>query len=142
MNKKEKRSKRLEVRMTPSEKALFDNTRNGQSGADFILRLMELEENLGLDEYEKDGDLGRLTIFYPNVEGNTQEVDIDFMDVRVIYGIRVSFDFDRNGWVIKQHVDYSMDEWEETDFIDNMDHPETLKFLNKKGDCNCRKCQP
>lgn len=39
---------------------------------------------------------------YPRIETHPNAIEIDLMDVRASDGIRVEYDFSRDGWVIKQ----------------------------------------
>ena len=55
----------------------------------------------------------------PGAPGNAKEIEIGLMHVRATDGLRVSYDLERNGWVIKQqrpHDDYRDEdgEWVET----------------------------
>jgi hypothetical protein len=75
----------------------------------------------------------RVELHYPRVEGNKDCVIIDLTDVRASDGIRIHYDFKRDGWVICQPrysqvpvyksdgktVDYYMEkeEWIETAFV-------------------------
>ena len=62
---------------------------------------------------------------YPREDGWCGEINIGLVDVRAADSIRVSYDFDRDGWVIKQASvfewdvgDTEMDEdWQEVAFI-------------------------
>lgn len=46
---------------------------------------------------------------YPRVNGNANEVTVDMADVRAADGLRIHYDFERDGWAIEQPV------WTETD---------------------------
>lgn len=53
----------------------------------------------------------------PTDKGNkVEEIEIALMDVRASDGIRVGYDFDRDGWVIKQPTEEGGDH-EETAFV-------------------------
>ncbi len=41
-------------------------------------------------------------LYYPMSEGNAHAIHIDLCDVRSSDGIRVEYDFERDGWVIMQ----------------------------------------
>lgn len=46
------------------------------------------------------GDVVEVDLHYPRVEGNDQAIEINLMDVRAADNIRVTYDHDRDGWVI------------------------------------------
>lgn len=41
-------------------------------------------------------------LWYPRSDDRPDEINIDLVDVRASDGIKVSYDFDRDGWVVKQ----------------------------------------
>jgi hypothetical protein len=44
-----------------------------------------------------------VAIYYPNAVGNNYKaVQVELCDVRAADGIRISYDFDRDGWKIEQ----------------------------------------
>lgn len=66
------------------------------------------------------GDTASLDIYYPRIEGNPKYLEVGLSDVRASDGIRIHYDFDRDGFVISQpkpHLvaigDRSYDEREE-----------------------------
>jgi hypothetical protein len=69
----------------------------------------------------------KVELSYPRIEGKHNCIDIDLLDVRASDGIRVMYDFDRDGWVIMQprvthprESDNSYgyhEEWIETAFV-------------------------
>ncbi len=71
----------------------------------------------------KDRDTLHVELFYP--EGtHAQHVDIGLMHVRASDGIRVTYDFERDGWIIEQptRLCWANDEapdmgWKEVAFI-------------------------
>ena len=64
-----------------------------------------------LSTCELIGDAIVVTLAYPRIEP-VRAVEIDLSDVRASDGIRVTYDFDRDGWVIWQA---SIFEWEAGD---------------------------
>lgn len=71
------------------------------------------------------GDTIRAELWYPRCEGRPRYVEIDLVDVRASDGIRISYDFERDGWSIEQastfewHADaatYDYD-WQEVAFV-------------------------
>jgi hypothetical protein len=53
-------------------------------------------------EYERiDKGVRYIDLYYPR-SGDVQTIDIDLVDVRANDGLRIRYDFDRDGWVIMQ----------------------------------------
>lgn len=50
-----------------------------------------------------------VTLNYPRNDGHVTKIEIDLCDVRAADGIRVKYDFDRDGWVIEQARYFSWD---------------------------------
>lgn len=60
-------------------------------------------------------DVPQIDLWYPRADpNNAQAVEIGLMDVRAADSIRVSYDFDRDGWVIQQA---SVFEWDADDDV-------------------------
>jgi len=83
-------------------------------------------------------------LFYPTID-IIQAIEIDLIDVRKAYPIRIEYDFDRNGWMIKQTIGQQdgIDVWEEAAFITAQSTnyngcPECGEILKEK---NCNNCQ-
>jgi len=71
----------------------------------------------------------RVSFWYPRIDGHVNTIEVDLVDVRAADSIRVTFDFDRNGWLISQPV-FSDDEeaepeWQETAFLDALGKEQT-----------------
>lgn len=72
------------------------------------------------------GDVFEVDLMYPRCDGACKEIEVGLCDVRASDSIRISFDFDRNGWVVKQAstFEWSMEDtesdmdWQEVAFID------------------------
>lgn len=66
-----------------------------------------------------------VSLWYPRVAGGAQAIEIDLMDVRAADSLRVSYDFERDGWVIKQASRFEWhgddeecdSDWQEVAFI-------------------------
>jgi hypothetical protein len=66
-----------------------------------------------------------LDLWYPNVNDNPDRIEIGLMHVRSSDNISISYDFDRDGWVISQAVPtpwetnaYAHDpDWKEVAFV-------------------------
>jgi hypothetical protein len=56
-------------------------------------------------------------LWYPQIEGRPKALRIGLIDVRYAPDIQVSYDFERNGWVIKEQVK-SYDDFVEAAFIE------------------------
>jgi len=64
------------------------------------------------------GETRTVDIWYP-LRSPESCVEISLVDIRASDGIRVSYDFDRDGWVIKQpttNVDGEQTGWQEVAF--------------------------
>ena len=66
-------------------------------------------------------DVPAIQLWYPRLEGSAEAVEIELSDVRAADSIQVSYDFDRDGWVIKQA---SIFEWESDDEVCDSDWQE------------------
>lgn len=61
----------------------------------------------------EDGVL-ELSLVHPLEEGSIKQVQLGLMDVHEADDIRVTYDFVRDGWVIKQPT---IDEWAQDDLV-------------------------
>jgi hypothetical protein len=61
-----------------------------------------MSEQMILTEARLEGDTCHIDLWYPSVEGSVKYLDIGLIAVRASDGIRVSYDFDRDGWKIEQ----------------------------------------
>lgn len=68
-----------------------------------------------------DGTTRGIDLWYPRVEGNPKFVEVGIMDVRAADSIRISYDFDRDGWKIEQASTF---EWESSDPVCDPDWQE------------------
>lgn len=66
---------------------------------------------------------------YPRIEGHPDTVEVGLMDVRAADSIQVSYDFERDGWSIKQASRFSWtqeeakagntdEDWQEVAFVE------------------------
>lgn len=55
-----------------------------------------------------------IEFMYPRVEENPDTLEIDLMDVRASDGLRIQYDFKRDGWSIQQPI--NEDTWKEVYF--------------------------
>jgi hypothetical protein len=51
----------------------------------------------------------RIDLEYPRVDFNPDKIVVDLMDVRAADSIEISYDFDRDGWVIKMDKTFKAD---------------------------------
>lgn len=66
-----------------------------------------------------------IQLWYPRNEGNAKAIEIELSDVRAADSLQVSYDFERDGWVIKQASVFEWDvddeicdpDWQEVAFI-------------------------
>ena len=49
-----------------------------------------------------DREVPSVQLWYPRNDGSAEAIEIELSDVRAADSIQVSYDFDRDGWVIKQ----------------------------------------
>jgi hypothetical protein len=71
-----------------------------------------------------EGDTKGIELHYPRQEGHAKYIQVGLEDVRAADDIRISYDFDRDGWVIEQsavwteenHDTYTED-WKEVAFV-------------------------
>ena len=70
-------------------------------------------------------DPPNVQLWYPRSDGNAKEIEIELSDTRAADSIKISYDFDRDGWVIKQASIFSWEaddnvcdpDWQEVAFI-------------------------
>lgn len=70
-------------------------------------------------------DTPSVQLWYPRGDGNAKEIEIELSDVRAADNIRISYDFERDGWVVKQAAIFEWDgddsvcgaDWQEVAFI-------------------------
>ena len=66
-------------------------------------------------------------LMYPRSDGNANQIQIDLCDVRATDGLLIEYDFDRNGWSIKQASTFEWeandevidDDWQEVAFVES-----------------------
>jgi hypothetical protein len=54
------------------------------------------------DEYFVHGDTASVGLYYPRLEGRPKFLRVDLVDVRASDGLRLHYDFERDGWAIEQ----------------------------------------
>lgn len=75
-----------------------------------------LEEYFGIDGRTLD-----VQLTYPRVEERPNAVEVGLCDVRAADSLRIEYDFDRDGWVIKQASKF---QWEADDDVCDPDWQE------------------
>lgn len=76
-------------------------------------------------EVEVSGDTAYYDLEYPGINDNPIYLELGLMHVRASDGIRVSYDFERDGWKIEQASKFSWDiedtvcdrDWQEVAFV-------------------------
>jgi hypothetical protein len=77
-------------------------------------------------ELKRYGDEVQIELWYPRVDDNPTHLTVGLMDVRAADDIRVSYDFERDGWVIEQASTFQWEiddpdcgdpDWQEVAFI-------------------------
>ena len=79
-----------------------------------------------LEKVEQYGDALHIDIWYPRTDNPIKAIQVGLMDVRTADDIRIEYDFERDGWVIKQAqvFEWSADDeicdpqWKEVAFIE------------------------
>lgn len=66
-----------------------------------------------LSEAKRYGDCLHIDLSYPRGAGHVKAIQVGLMDVRAADSIQVSYDFERDGWVIKRQFYIEHDEWME-----------------------------
>ncbi len=51
----------------------------------------------------------RVSLSYPRIDDNPETILVELMDVRAADDIEITYDFDRDGWVIKMDKTKDMD---------------------------------
>lgn len=77
------------------------------------------------DCLQRRGNTLAIDLWYPRVEGEAKFIEIDLIDVRAADGLRISYDFDRDGWKIEQAstFEWNVDDpacdydWQEVAFV-------------------------
>lgn len=65
----------------------------------------------------------RVDLEYPRSPGRAPAVEVNLVDTRAADGLRIAYDFDRDGWVVQQPVTRFVDvgedttEWREVGFF-------------------------
>jgi hypothetical protein len=78
-----------------------------------------------LSESHARGDELRIDLWYPRSEDNIRKFIVGLMDLRAADEIRISYDFDRDGWIIEQASTFAWDandtvcdpDWKEVAFV-------------------------
>lgn len=80
-----------------------------------------------LENAKQIGDAMHIDIWYPrNKDNSIKAIQVGLMDVRAADDIRIEYDFERDGWVIKQAQVFEWDaddeirdpQWKEVAFIE------------------------
>lgn len=53
-------------------------------------------------EYTIGGRVAQFCFMYPKIAANVDTLEVNLSDVRAADGLQISYDFDRDGWVVKQ----------------------------------------
>ena len=77
------------------------------------------------------GDVVFATLWYPRTETRTRYVNVGLTDVRAADEIRISYDFERDGYKIEQA---SIFQWDPSDMVMDRDWQE-VAFVEAWGRC-------
>lgn len=120
-----------------------------QAGYEVLLELLQKDEGckhpkrLNADRLLNDAfvDTKKRTLCidleHPRVEENVRALKIGLSDVRGSDGIRVSYDFDRDGWVIEQASIFS---WDPADEVQDDDWKEVALVQSWARTWDCPGC--
>ena len=78
-------------------------------------------KDLTIDGIRRFGNVLFVDLFYPRIEDSINTIELGLVDVRAADSIRINYDFERDGYVIKQA---SIFEWEMDDEICDADWKE------------------
>ena len=78
-----------------------------------------------LSDARQDEDTVYVDLWYPRVSDNRNFIEVGLFDVRAADNVRISYDFDRDGWLIEQAKFHSWEaddeecdpEWTEAAFV-------------------------
>jgi len=70
-------------------------------------------------------DIPTVQLWYPRNKGSAKAIEVELSDVRAADSLQVSYDFERDGWIIKQASVFEWDiddeecdsDWREVAFI-------------------------
>jgi hypothetical protein len=96
--------------------------------------------DLTLEHVHREDNNLQADLWYPRSAGAINSVTVGLVDVRSTDGIRVSFSFDRNGWVIQQASRFEWPpedevcdmDWQEVAFIPSWNRYECPAFLTSQ----------
>lgn len=77
---------------------------------------MAQENDDGLWSAKRIGTDIHVTLAYPRTDGEATHVQVELHEVRAADNIRISYDFDRDGWKIEQASNHGP--WESAEAID------------------------
>jgi hypothetical protein len=78
-----------------------------------------------IKETRRYGDTVGVDLWYPRSEGRAKFIEVGLMDVRAADAIRISYDFERDGYVIEQASTFQWEsddkeqdeDWQEVTFV-------------------------
>lgn len=82
---------------------------------------------------ELRGDTMAVNLWYPRLDGEPKYLQVGLYDVRAADDIRISYDFDRDGWVIEQawteDVEVPPSPEHKHGYIDSVEHWQEVGFV-------------
>ena len=87
-----------------------------------------------LTEARVHGDEFCVDLWYPRVGDNPNKINVGLMDVRASDGLQIEYDFDRDGWIIRQDANdgEGPEDWQEVVFLQSW----ALTFEERWGKTN------
>lgn len=88
----------------------------------------------GITDVAVHGDTASVDIWYPRADDRPSFLCVGLVDVRAADSLRISYDFDRDGWKIEQASKFEWEaddpvcdpDWQEVAFIEAWAREETL----------------
>lgn len=74
------------------------------------------------EKLQRHGDSLHVDLWYPRSDDSAKFIQVGLMDVRAADDLRISYDFERDGWKIEQA---SVSEWEADDEVCDQGWKET-----------------
>jgi hypothetical protein len=91
----------------------YNDKKRHHIGRDDVAKLECGSEVLVLTDPERIA----VDLWYPCCGGNIDTIEVELVDVRAADGIRISYDFERDGYSISQSDNADVETWAEVAFI-------------------------
>ena len=86
--------------------------------------MIDYEQKRVVEDVSFCGDRANINLWYPRIS-TVKAIEVGLVDVRAADNIRISYDFDRDGWKIEQAAVFEFDadddvcdeDWQEVAFV-------------------------